>query len=281
MNSSCLLPLEQASQDALAAVRIVLADIDDTLTTDGHLTARAYDALERLAVEGFPVVPVTGRPAGWCDLIARFWPVAGVVGENGALAFSYDRVARRMTRLFAKSDAERTADRARLAKLGEDILATVPGSALAADQPYRIADLAIDYCEDVPALSADAVARIVARFERAGATAKVSSIHVNGWFGNYDKLTMATRLLHEVLQINLAAEGEHALYVGDSPNDMPFFAALPLTVGVANIATFAATMTALPSFITKASGGEGFAELADRLVDARTSALAPTGEGMG
>ena len=47
-------------------VKGVLTDIDDTLTTDGRLTAAAYSALARLHDAGYVVVPITGRPAGWC-----------------------------------------------------------------------------------------------------------------------------------------------------------------------------------------------------------------------
>ncbi len=263
-------PLSQAPHAALSGVRIVLTDIDDTLTDDGRLTARAYEALERLNAAGLMLIPVTGRPAGWCDLIARFWPVAGVVGENGALAYRYDRDARRMMRLYAKSEAERATDRGRLDALARNILAAIPGAAIATDQAFRIADLAIDYREDVAPLGADAVAGIVRRFEQAGATAKVSSIHVNGWFGIYDKLTMTTRFLREGFGLDLAGEGAAVLYVGDSPNDAPFFAALPLTIGVANVHDFADQMSALPTYVTKARGGGGFVELADALIAARS-----------
>jgi hypothetical protein len=188
--------------------------------------------------------------------------VAGVVGENGALAFRYDRTARRMIRLYAKADAERMADRARLDQLAQKILAAVPGTALAADQPYRIADLAIDFREDVAPLPEDAIRRIVALFEAAGATAKVSSIHVNGWFGAYDKLSMTRRLLDAPLD-------EKILFIGDSPNDEPMFAALPLTVGVANIADFAAQLSAKPAYVTRARGGDGFAEMTEAVLVAR------------
>src|SRR5829696_2642011 len=122
-------------------VRIVLTDIDDTLTTRGRLTAAAYAALEELQSSGVAVVPVTGRPAGWCDLIARFWPVDGVVGENGAFYFRYDHDARRMRRRFWAGEPERGRNRKRLDELASEILVRVPGAALAADQPYRVADL--------------------------------------------------------------------------------------------------------------------------------------------
>jgi hydroxymethylpyrimidine pyrophosphatase-like HAD family hydrolase len=92
----------------------LFTDIDDTITTEGRLPAAAYGALERLHEAGLKVVPITGRPAGWCDMVARFWPVDGVVGENGAFYFRYDHTARRMIRHFAASPAERAGNRRRL-----------------------------------------------------------------------------------------------------------------------------------------------------------------------
>src|SRR5262245_63351421 len=190
-------PLAEFPDQQRRSIRAVLTDIDDTLTDDGKLTARAYGALERLKQAGLVVVPVTGRPAGWCDMIARFWPVAAVVGENGALYFRYDHGKRAMRRTYADDAATRARNRERLAAIGNEIVKAVPGCAVAADQPYREADLAIDYREDVASLPPDAVERIVALMQARGLTAKVSSIHVNGWFGAYDKLTMAKRLMRD------------------------------------------------------------------------------------
>jgi ribonucleotide monophosphatase NagD (HAD superfamily) len=69
-------PMARLPRTERTRLSFVLTDIDDTLTSDGRLTAAAYGALERLAARGYHVIPVTGRPAGWCDLIARFWPAA-------------------------------------------------------------------------------------------------------------------------------------------------------------------------------------------------------------
>src|SRR5215469_13335357 len=156
-------------------VRYVLMDIDDTLTREGKLLASSYTALWTLKEAGLRVIPVTGRPAGWCDLIARQWPVDGVVGENGAMYFRYLDGERRMLRVYARDPAARAADRARLDEIRAAVLAEVPGAAVAADQAYREADLAIDFCEDVPPLPRAAVDRIVEIFVRHGAVAKVSS----------------------------------------------------------------------------------------------------------
>jgi len=252
-------------------IRGVFTDIDDTLTTEGQLTAAAYGALERLRAAGFLVVPITGRPAGWCDHIARMWPVDAVVGENGAFYFRYDAMARKLVKRFLASAEERAANRRRLEALRDRILAAVPGAALASDQLYREADLAIDFREDVPPLARADVDRIVALFEAAGATAKVSSIHVNGWFGSYDKLGMTRILLRECFATDLDAERADFVFAGDSPNDAPMFEFFPNSVGVANVADFADRMTTLPAYVTRGRCGAGFVELADALIAARMS----------
>lgn len=263
-----LQPLAALTAAQIRAVRYVLFDIDDTLTTDGRLEAAAYDALERLQRGGFHTIPVTGRPAGWCDHIARFWPVAAVVGENGAFWFRHDRARRRLRRSFWDGEAPLEAARARLDALGRAILAAVPGSALASDQPYRVADLAIDFCEDVPKLSDSAVDRIVAMFEAAGARAKVSSIHVNGWFGDWDKLAMARRLLECELGCPAAEHAAQVAFIGDSPNDQPMFAALALSVGVANVRDSLPRLSVPPAYVTRLPSGAGFVEFAAHLLGA-------------
>ena len=262
-------PFRDFSDAGAANLRGVFTDIDDTLTSDGRLTAEAYAALERLQASGLLVVPITGRPAGWCDMIARFWPVDGVVGENGALYFRYDRAARRMIRRYQQPGAVRRENRARLDRLAIHILREVPGSAIAADQAYRESDLAIDFCEDVPRLGRLAIDRIVDLFVAAGATAKVSSIHVNGWIGDYDKLAMTRALLKECFSIDLDAQRDRFVFVGDSPNDGPMFAYFPLAVAVANVRDFIDRLEAAPTYVAEGRSGKGFVEVADGLLRRR------------
>src|SRR3954462_5479522 len=106
-------PLAEFPLENRRAIRGFFFDIDDTLTSDGRLTAEAYSALERLHCAGQLVIPITGRPAGWCDHIARMWPIDGVVGENGAFYFRYDRSKRRMTRQFVEPAKTRRHNRSR------------------------------------------------------------------------------------------------------------------------------------------------------------------------
>lgn len=249
-------------------VTAVLADIDDTITTEGKLSAEAYAALERLHDAGIRIVPVTGRPAGWCDHIARMWPVDAVVGENGAFYFFH--AEGRLQRRFQQDDATRANQRARLQAVAETILAAVPGCALASDQAYRETDLAIDYCEDVPPLPLAAAERIAGLMRGAGLTAKVSSIHVNGWFGDYDKLATTRRLFAEHFGIDLAQQNVAVVFAGDSPNDAPMFEFFQNSVGVANVRKFGDLLYAKPRFVTPAAAGAGFKQLAEHILVAKS-----------
>jgi HAD superfamily hydrolase (TIGR01484 family) len=262
-------PLASCPRAVLANIRGVFTDIDETVSTAGHLTTEAYGALEALKEAGLLVVPVTGRPAGWCDHIARFWPVDAVVGENGAFWMWHDRRVGRLKTRFIQSDAERADGRHRLEAVRADVLREVKGTAIASDQPYRLADLAIDFCEDVPALPRVDVERIVAIFRRHGAEAKISSIHVNGWFGDYDKLTTTRAMMAELFDVDIDAAREAYVFSGDSPNDSPMFGFFPNGVGVANVRDFADAMPHLPAWITAARSGAGFVELARTLIEAR------------
>lgn len=259
-------PLATFSANARRAIRGVFTDIDDTLTTWGELTGAAYLALERLRKAGFIVVPITGRCAGWCDHFARMWPVDAVVGENGAFYFRYDRKANRLQKRFLDDAATRARKREKLHKIGQQILRDVAGSALASDQAYQESALAIDWGEDLPALPAAALDRIIAIMHKHGMNAKVSSIHVNGWFGDYDKLSMTKTLMREVFAVDLDAQREQFVFIGDSPNDAPMFAHFPHAVGVANVRDFKERIVTMPRYITKGAAGAGFIELADALI---------------
>lgn len=262
-------PLAAFSPESRASIRGVLFDIDDTITTDGRLTADAYVAVDALKNAGLIVLPITGRPAGWCDHIARMWPVDGVVGENGAFYFFFDHDSKKLKQRFVKTAAERETDRGRLTQVAQRILHEVPGSALASDQRYREADIAIDFCEDVPALPREEVQCIKTIMEAEGLTAKVSSIHVNGWLGGYDKLSTTKLFVAERLGLDLGQHKVDFAFIGDSPNDEPMFAYFPHSIGVANVGRFLGLMATRPAYVTEASSGAGFSEFVRFLLDAR------------
>ena len=243
-------------------IKYIFTDIDDTLTKNGRLEEAAFSAIWRLYNIGLHVIPVTGRPAGWCELIARQWPVKGVIGENGGFYFYYENKA--MHRQFTISEKKRLDNRQKLNQIEKEILQKVPGAAVASDQFCRLMDLAIDFCEDVEPLNQTAVEKIVNIFESHGAIAKVSSIHVNGWFGDYNKLSMCQTFCKEVLGFDLEKNQDSALFVGDSPNDEPMFEYFKNSVGVANVKDF--ELLHPPQFVTHKERGEGFKELTDCLL---------------
>jgi HAD superfamily hydrolase (TIGR01484 family) len=261
-------PLKALSPDIAGRIDYVLCDLDDTLTLNGRLPAASYSGLEQLSQAGKKVIIVTGRPAGWCDMIARFWPVEGVVGENGAFYFRYLEAENRMIRNFLVDEKKRERDRAKLSALFSELRKAYPKIRLASDQAFRVSDIAIDICEDVVPLSKDVVLDIVKKLETRGATVKVSSIHINAWFGQFDKLSMLRTFLNDAFKLGAEKSKKCTLYVGDSPNDEPMFAFFPHTVGVRNIENFSAQMRHLPHYVTRAEGGLGFLELARALVRA-------------
>ena len=205
------------------------------------------------------------------------WPVDGVVGENGGLWF-YMRKGK-LVRGFLQDAEERATNRSRLDALAGRILEAVPGTALASDQPYRDLDLAVDFCEDVPRLGDDAIDGIVDEFHAAGATCKVSSIHVNGWYGDFDKLRGCRRFMMERFGEDIDEVADQYAYFGDSANDEPMFAHFGVSIGVANVLDFLPRMKhAWPRYVCNASGGHGFAEATAILLNRRSAYQDATGE---
>lgn len=259
------LPLAKLSKKVCRSLKGIFSDIDDTLTHHGKLTEDAYAAMWKLRRAGLRVIPITGRPAGWVDHLARMWPVDAVIGENGAFYYYLDHSQGRDGKLiqrFVQDKETRAANRKRLWDVFGSLAKEMPGLQVASDQGYREIDLAVDFCEDVPRRPEADIDRIVQAFERAGAQAKVSSIHVNAWFGTHDKYSCCRLLLKELYGEDFAAVKNSYLYFGDSPNDEPLFREFPFTVGVANVRAFLPRMKSHPSHITKKEGGHGFAEAA-------------------
>jgi HAD superfamily hydrolase (TIGR01484 family) len=241
-------------------IRGICFDIDDTFSSHGKIQDEAFSALWDLKRAGFALIPVTGRPAGWCDLIARFWPVDAVVGENGAFSFYMSEGKRK--RIDTLPAPEALTARSKLADLRRDIEQSFPGAQFASDQNYREYDLAIDFCEDVSPWPESEVDRLVAFCESKGAIAKISSIHVNTWFGRYTKIEGIRHLLASAGKELGLPDFDSLIFVGDSPNDEPMFGAFELSVGVANVKPYLPRLKTPPKFLTTREAGAGFSELA-------------------
>ncbi|MCB0421544.1 MAG: HAD-IIB family hydrolase [Bdellovibrionales bacterium] len=255
--------------DFNSSVNLLFTDIDDTMTDHGQLGPEAYQTLWDLKSHGVEVVPITGRPAGWCEMIARMWPVAGVVGENGGFYFRYRN--KEMIRYFSQDEGTRKANQLKLEKIKAQVLAEIPKAGIASDQFCRVIDLAIDFCEDVEPLSKRDVHRIKEIFEENGAQAKISSIHVNGWFGEHDKLSMCRQFIEREWDANIDEIQSQIAFVGDSPNDEPMFEFFENSFAVANIDQFVSDLKSLPKFRISQPGGKGFSELGRKLIELKQS----------
>jgi len=259
----------QLSAHESKRIKGILTDIDDTLTENGKLTQEGFEALWRAKNAGLHVVPITGRPAGWCDMIARFWPVTGVIGENGAFYFYLQD--NKCKRFYVNSPETREQNKKKLMKIKEVVLKNHSGVNIASDQAYREADLAIDFREEVPDQGFDVANSIKKIFESFGAVAKISSIHVNGWFGSYDKLKTTKLFLKNVLALDPENEKENFIFFGDSPNDEPMFNYFPLSCGIGNIDKYDSLISKKPAFKSTNAGGKGVLEVINHILTLRSN----------
>lgn len=244
-------------------IRYILTDIDDTLTEDGKLGPEVYKALWRLHEAGYILIPVTGGPAGWCDMIVRLWPVDAVIGENGAFTYYFEDSK---VQTLAHPSASKDGSKEKLEKIFDAVLEEIPEARQAQDQFSRIFDFAIDYNQTAPKLGYETAERIKKIYEQHGANARISSIHVNTWIGNYSKREMAVMFMKERYGISEQEFKQQALYCGDAPNDEPMFDLLPNSFAVANILEFSERLISKPAWVATGRGGSGFVEIAEKLL---------------
>ena len=250
----------------LSPSAIVLTDIDDTLTFHGRLPPESYTALWQLHDANIAVIPVTGRPAGFCEMIARFWPVAAVIGENGAFYFYLKH--RQMQRWWHPQLTPYEKAQARFKQIWQEITRRYPRAKISSDQFARVADFAIEFAEEVtPPLSLMEAQEIQQIFERHGAVAKVSSIHVNAWFGQYSKLESSLELLKNLFGLSPEQSRRQVYFIGDSPNDEPMWAFFKNSFAVANIKKFLPQLQHPPKQIMSAESAKGFCEFAQLILN--------------
>ena len=258
---------------ALAAfapgLRGIFCDVDDTLTHDGALVPAAFDAIARATAAGLRVVAVTGRPAGWAEVFACTWPIAGAIAENGG--FAVRRSGRSVERTTWESADLCASHHAQLQTIAAELLRDVPGARVADDQWLRRCDLAMDIGEtqQLPPAVVDDICR---RIRAAGARCITSSVHAHAYFGDYDKARMCERVARDWWHEDLAATRGDYLFVGDSPNDQPCFAYFPLAAGVANVRRYLDRLAPPPSYVADHEGGYGFAEIVSVMLDRRDRA---------
>lgn len=250
------LPAEEARD-----LRAFLFDLDDTLLDRGALPEVAYSALFELRRAGLVLLAVTGRPSGWGSVLARQWPVDGVVTENGAIA--HRRRGHHIECLDTVTD--RSERSGWLDHLVEEMLGRFGQLTLADDNDARRSDRTFDIGErrHVPKEIVDAAEH----FARSrGARTTRSSVHLHVTRDGDDKASGAVRFLRTQMGIDATSCRTRSAFIGDSDNDSACFAAFRTTMAVRN---FTGRPTVPPRFITRGSRSAGFVEAARVILNKR------------
>ena len=263
-----MLTLDQWPMADRRRITGVFTDIDDTLTTDGAITPDALAALHALKAAGLALVAITGRPVGWSEPFAATWPVDAIVAENGAVALLPS--AGGLRKIYQQDAATRDVNFVKMQAVLQRIEREIPGAHRGTDSPGRETDIAIDHSEFTQ-LNEATIAAVVALMTSEGMHATVSSIHVNGWYGEHNKLEGARWITQQLWQRDLDVEMARWVYVGDSTNDQLMFKTFANSIGVANVARFMPVLAHLPRYVTAAERGAGFAQVAEAVLQARAA----------
>jgi hydroxymethylpyrimidine pyrophosphatase-like HAD family hydrolase len=148
------------------------------------------------------------------------------------------------------------------------VTSQISGVEVSRDGAGRETDLAFDYNEFAK-LSPATVQQVVALLQSQGMQTSVSSIHIHGCFGHFDKWTGAQWIVRELYKRELTSELDKWVFIGDSGNDQAMFQHFTHSVGVANIRRFEAQLAHLPRYITPSEHGAGFAEVAMSILRAK------------
>ena len=262
-----LLPLAQWEAAARSALVGVFTDIDDTLTTEGAITPDALQAMAALHAAGLNLVAITGRPVGWSEPFAGVWPVDAIVAENGAVAL-LRTAGGRIEKRYQQDAATRARNFERMQAVLARIEREIPTARRATDSTGRECDIAIDHSEFTQ-LDDATIAQVAGLMRSEGMHATVSSIHINGWYGDHNKLEGARWIVRELWGRSLDDETQRWAYVGDSTNDALMFEHFAHSVGVANVRRFEAALSHLPRYVAPSERGAGFAEVAAAIFQAR------------
>lgn len=266
--STCMRPLNTIPATALRSIEFLLFDVDETFTTHGLLHSETYASLFALRDVGITAVPVTGRPSGWGNVMLSTWPIKACVTENGGVISWKDStgIARQQV-IHEQHRGDGYIEKLRA--LGAAIAVRFPEVRVSADQPYRLTDLAIDYAEQSSGVSEESVAEIVHWMQGAGYQTAVSSIHIHAYKPTNEKADGVYPLMQAAFAMSANDVHQRAAFIGDSPNDASLFAAIPLSVGVANVRASLSKIATPPAYVCMAECGAGFVEFATALIAAR------------
>ncbi len=250
--------LSQAASTCLSNIRLVVTDMDGTLTKKGKFSAALLQTLEDLAAASIKVLITTGRSAGWVSGLSSLMPIAGAVAENGGLFYpSGKEEAVALTPI-----PDLLEHRRHLAKVFEQLKLQFPQIQESADNRFRITD----WTFDVAGLSPDELQMLGNMCQQMGWGFTYSNVQCHIKPQGQDKAVGLLQILQQYLP-NYSPE--QIVTVGDSPNDESLFNQryFPISVGVANVLKYAEQLQYQPTYITAAAEGEGFCELSSYILN--------------
>jgi hypothetical protein len=254
-----MLPIAALSEKEATSLRGLLFDLDDTLLDHGTLTEAAYGALFRLRDAGFDLCAVTGRPAGWGEVVLRQWPISAAITENGGITLY--RSQQRVVRLNRSDAREQRTKARRLSEIVATLRAEFDELEPADDVWLRLTDYTFDIGEHehLPRAFVDDVSE---RARALGAKTIRSSVHLHISLDAHDKASAAVELLCMLTGLDATRVRSAYAFIGDSENDHSCFAAFQTSIGVRNLS---GRLTLPPRFITAGERGAGFVEAASVL----------------
>jgi HAD superfamily hydrolase (TIGR01484 family) len=259
-------PLSELETSRARGLVGILFDLDDTFLDAGVLTEKAYLALGRLSRAGLRLVAVTGRPSGWGEVMARQWPLDGVVTENGAVALY--RVGGVTTKWEQADEATRRARRVRIAQAFDTLRQRFPEARMSDDTHARTSDIALDIGE-TQRVPSDVLTAIENAARELGLRTFVSSVHLHLTLDPFDKASGTIAFLRDRFGDDPTSARQRYAYIGDSSNDAACFFAFTTSFGVANVKESLSRLSVPPRYVAQAAKGAGFAEIADRILALR------------
>jgi HAD superfamily hydrolase (TIGR01484 family) len=256
-------PLSSLSATEARLLRGVCFDLDDTLLDHGKLHEQTYSALFRLRDAGLTLYGVTGRPAGWGEVLARMLPVQAIVAENGAVVCALR--GERVQLLDSVDPATRAARNEQLRSLLLAFGERFPDFTPADDVRARISDRTFDIGE-FRTVAPERVSEASAYLREQGARVFVSSVHLHATFDYADKASATVRLLADDSGLDATLVRHAYAYLGDSENDASCFAAFAVSIGVANLR---GRPTLRPRYVTSRAMGSGVVEAAGVILSLR------------
>ncbi len=251
------LPFPGFTDEEKKNIEYVISDVDDTITKNGKLYPLVLDAMYRLKMSGRTIILVTGGSTGWSDGYIRQWPVDAVICESGAVMLCHDSnggISSIINPVIKKDEV--------MAKRHKLIEYTSPYP-FSSDQCARVFDIAYDKTMMTQS-EIRALRNILNLF---GASSAESSIHINAWFGSYDKKSALKFFMEKCLSLSENDFLPRSIYLGDSFNDQPLFDYIPFSIGMHTVEERRDGFSVFPRFITTLSSGDGWVEVVNALVD--------------